>query len=339
MTKKEILALQSILSEPKPIVIVSHKNPDGDAIGSSLALANYLRQKNHDVTVIMPNDFPEFLKWLPGSSSVLFYDKQQSVCDEKIEDAKVIFTLDFNALSRVQSMESVLRKSQATFVMIDHHQEPDAYAQYVYSDPTICATAQMVYHFFEMMQDTHLINKEIAENLYTGIMTDTGSFRFSSTTSVTHRVAAELIDKGIDNAQIHQAVFDVNSPERMQMLGVALQNLKILPEFKTAYITLSQEELDKHRHKKGDTEGFVNYALSVKDVVFAIIFIEDKEEGIIKMSLRSTGDFSVNEFAKKHFNGGGHTNAAGGRSERTLDETVSYFIRTLQDYKNELSNT
>ena len=337
MTKKDILELQSLLAQPKPIVIVSHKNPDGDAIGSSLALADYLRQKKHDVSVIMPNDFPDFLKWLPGSDTVLFYDKDKEACDKIIASAALIFTLDFNALSRVDTMASVIQKCDAIVVMIDHHQAPDTYATYMYSDSSICATAQMVYHFLEMMQDTAMITKEIAENLYTGIMTDTGSFRFSSTTSVTHRVVAELIDKGVDNAKIHQAVFDTNSPERMQLLGMALQNLKILPEYKTAYITLSQEELDNHKHKKGDTEGFVNYALSVKNVVFAIIFIEHKEEGIIKMSLRSIGDFSVNEFARKHFNGGGHTNAAGGRSNRSLVDTVSYFIRTLQVYKNELN--
>jgi phosphoesterase RecJ-like protein len=338
MKKEAIVALKKLLSSPKNIVIVSHKNPDGDAIGSSLALSLYLKAKQHRVSVIMPNDFPEFLKWMPESEAVLIYDYKAKECNEKIAAADLIFTLDFNALSRVDNMQAALEGSKADFVMIDHHQEPDDYAHFTYSDTSICATAQMVYHFIEMMEDIHLLNKNIAENLYTGIMTDTGSFRFRSTTSTTHRVVAQLIDLGVDNAKVHQNVFDANSAQRMQLLGVALQNLNILPEYKTAYITLSQEELDAHNHKKGDTEGFVNYALSVKDVVFAVIFIEHKEEGIVKMSLRSTGNFSVNEFAKKHFNGGGHKNASGGRSELPLDETVSHFIRILQDYKTQLTD-
>jgi len=338
MKNEAIVALKKLLNSPKNIVIISHKNPDGDAIGSSLALGLYLKAKHHNISVIMPNDFPEFLKWMPDSDSILIYDYKTKICDEKIAAADLIFTLDFNALSRVDTMQHVLENAKADFVMIDHHQEPDDYARFTYSDTSICATAQMVFHFIEKMGDIHLLNKDIAENLYTGIMTDTGSFRFRSTTSTTHRVVAQLIDLGVDNAKVHQNVFDANSAQRMQLLGVALQNLNILPEYKTAYITLSQEELDAHSHKKGDTEGFVNYALSVKDVVFAVIFIEHKEEGIVKMSLRSTGDFSVNEFAKKHFNGGGHKNASGGRSELSLEETVSQFIRILQDYKTQLTN-
>lgn len=338
MTKNDIIELKKLLSTPKNIVIISHKNPDGDAIGSSLALAIYLKKYGHNTKVIMPNDFPGFLKWMPQNDSILLYDRNRKSCETLINKADIIFTLDFNSLARVDEMQEILEKSKAVFVMIDHHQQPADYAKYMYSDTTISSTAQMVYHFMEMMGDTAMIDADIADNLYAGIMTDTGSFRFSSTTSTTHRVIADLIDKGARNARIHQEVFDTNSFERMQLLGVALQNLRIIPEYKTAYITLSQEELDAHRHKKGDTEGFVNYALSLKDVVLAVIFIEHKEEGIVKMSFRSIGSFSVNELARTHFNGGGHLNASGGKSEKSLDETVSYFISILPAYKEQLQS-
>lgn len=221
--------------------------------------------------------------------------------------------------------------------MIDHHQQPDDYAEVTYSDVHICSTCQMVYHTLEMLDATGSIDADMATCLYTGIMTDTGSFRFRSTSSLTHRVIAQLIDKGADNAFIHQQIYDANSPKRMQLLGTALSNLKVLPEFKTAYITLSQEELDAHNYEKGDTEGFVNYALSLQNTSLALIFIENKQEGIIKISLRSEGDFSVNEMAREHFHGGGHINAAGGRSDRTMTETVDYFISILSQYKYALN--
>ncbi|RZV67839.1 MAG: bifunctional oligoribonuclease/PAP phosphatase NrnA, partial [Flavobacteriaceae bacterium] len=207
---------------------------------------------------------------------------------------------------------------------------------YVYSDVEMCSTSQMIYHFIDMLGDTSKIDADISTCLYTGIMTDTGSFRFRATTSETHRVIAELIDKGADNAQIHNNVYDTNSYGRLQLLGCAMNNLKILPDLKTSYMTLSQKELNSFDFKKGDTEGFVNYGLSVNGIVFTVIFIEHQKEGIVKISLRSKGDFDVNEFAREHFNGGGHTNAAGGRSTMSLTETVEKFITILPSYKKDL---
>jgi len=337
--QNQINALKKFLSSKRKIVILGHKGPDGDAVGATLALSQFLKKINQSTTVIVPNDFPDFLKWLPESDTILVFDKAIKQATKAIKDAELIFTLDFNTLSRVgEDMQHLLESLNTPFALIDHHQQPGDFATYKYSDVTMSSTAEMVYHFIEMMQGANLIDQSIATCIYTGIMTDTGSFRFSSTSSETHRVAAKLIDLGIDNAMIHQAVFDTNSPERMQLLGVALQNLQILEPFHTAYITLTQDELDRHNFKKGDTEGFVNYALSVKGIVFAAIFIENKQEEIIKISFRSIGDFSVNEFARNHFNGGGHNNAAGGRSSLSLKETISDFITNLQLYKNELSN-
>ena len=338
MNSTEIKDLKSLLASPKKIVIVPHKNPDGDAIGSTVALYNFLKSKQHDAVVIAPNDYPEFLKWVPGQEDVLIFEKNTEKATQLISDAEVIFTLDFNHFSRTGMMEEVLAKTETTYVMIDHHQQPDNYAKFTYSDVSCSSTCEMVYNFIEMLDETDKISPEIASALYLGIMTDTGSFRFSSTTSKTHRVIANLIDKGAKNANIHQDTFDNSSYERMQLLGVALNNMKVFSEYKTAYITLSQEELDKHNFKKGDTEGFVNYNLGIKGIIFAAIFIENKADKIIKISLRSKGDFDVNQFARKHFEGGGHINAAGGKSDLNLKETTQKFEQLLADYENELKN-
>jgi len=330
--------VKKLLASPQKIVVVGHKNPDGDAIGSCLGLSFFLNRLGHKADVVMPNDFPEFLKWLPGCDDIIIHDKDTDKSIEAINKASLIFTLDFNALNRTGNMEQFLEDCDAKFIMIDHHQEPDDYAAITYSDSSMSSTCEMVYHFIDAMDELGALCVEVSTHLYTGIMTDTGSFRFPSTTAKTHRVIAHLIEMGANNAEIHQNIYDVNSPDRMKLLGVALNNLNIMPEYNTAYITLSQKELDKHNFKKGDTEGFVNYALSIKGVKFAVIFIENKQDNIIKMSLRSKGQFSVNSLAREHYNGGGHTNAAGGRSTSPLSKTISEFISILPQYKNELTD-
>ncbi len=220
--------------------------------------------------------------------------------------------------------------------MIDHHQQPSDYAQFTYSDVSMSSTCEMVFNFIEMLGDLDRIDADIATCLYTGIMTDTGSFRFASTTSNTHKIIGTLIEHGADNSQIHNNIYDTNSYERLQLLGCALRNLKVVPEYRTAYITLSQEELNSFNFKKGDTEGFVNYGLSLKGIIFAAIFIESHQDNIIKISLRSKGGFSVNEVSRAHFHGGGHTNAAGGKSDLNMDDTIDKFISILPTYKQDL---
>ncbi len=338
MNKNDIAKVKSLLSTPQSIVIVPHKNPDGDAMGSTLALCKYLIKKGHKATVISPNEYPHFLKWMPGQEDVLVYSAFAKAAKEKIQQADLIFTLDFNHFSRTGDMQSVLAEASADYIMIDHHQEPADYAVVTYSDTTMSSTCEMVYYFIEMLGDAQDIDEEMSSCLYTGIMTDTGSFRFPSTTKKTHQVVASLIEKGAQNALIHQAIYDTNSYSKLQLLGVALKNLKVLPEYKTAYITLTQKELDDHNFQKGDTEGFVNYGLSLQGIIFAVIFIENRSENIIKMSLRSKGDFSVNEFARKHYEGGGHHNAAGGRSVLSMSKTVNQFINTLATYKSALNS-
>ncbi|HET8854313.1 MAG TPA: bifunctional oligoribonuclease/PAP phosphatase NrnA [Salinimicrobium sp.] len=336
MNKQEISEIKELLSQKRKIVVVPHKGPDGDAMGSTLAVKLLLENLGHQVALIAPNKHPEFLEWMPYQEEVIIYENAQDKSDRIIKEAEIIFTLDFNHLSRTGKMQKSLEASEAVFIMIDHHQQPDTYAKYTYSDVSMCATCQMVYHFIENMGLDQKITPQIATCLYTGILTDTGSFRYRSTTSLTHRVVAKLIEKGANNTAIHENIYDTSSYHQIQLLGAALRNLKIVDDYRTAYITLSQKELDQHNFKKGDTEGFVNYGLSVEGIVFAAIFIENEAEKIIKISLRSKGTFSVNEFARKHFEGGGHVNAAGGKSDLPLNETVEKFISILPGYKTSL---
>ena len=337
MKNEDISELKELLGTPRKIVVVPHKGPDGDAVGASLALKLFLEGQDHLVQVIAPNDYPDFLRWMPYQEEVLIYENNKEKSEEYIKDAEVIFTLDFNHLSRTGEMQEILEAAEGFFIMIDHHQQPGDYANITYSDSTMCSTCQMVYHFMDHLGFSEKITPQIATCLYTGIMTDTGSFRYRSTTSLTHRVIANLIEKGADNTSIHENIYDTNTFSRLQLLGVALKNLKIVEGLRTAYITLSQEELDRHNFKKGDTEGFVNYGLSLEGIVFAAIFIENKAESIVKISLRSKGTFSVNEFSRAHFYGGGHTNAAGGKSDLSLQDTVEKFISILPEYKTSLS--
>lgn len=339
MILKGFTELKAFLTTPKNIVIVGHRNPDGDAMGSTLALKFYLEKKGHNCTVVVPNEYPDFLHWLPGSDSTYRFDWQNNQSQKAIQNSDIIFLLDFNALHRVGSdMQKTLENYKNDFAMIDHHQQPDD-VTYMYSDTSICSTCQMVYQFIEMNNDLELIDADIATCLYTGIMTDTGSFRFRSTTSATHRIIADLIDKGAENDRIHNNVYDANSYNRLLLLGQALSNLQILPSYKTAYITLTSEEKKRFDFQKGDTEGVVNYALSLKGIIFAAIFIEDSDQEIIKISFRSKGIFSVNQFARNHFSGGGHDNAAGGKSELDMAKTVTKFTSLLPQYKSELESS
>ena len=261
MNSEEILILKQALANTSNIVIVGHKNPDGDAIGSCLGLANFLKQLEHQVTVVMPNDFPEFLKWIPETQTIINYEQHRDNVKNCLSEANLVFTLDFNALNRTGDLAQELMATNADFILIDHHQKPDDYALVTYSDVGMSSTSEMVYHFIEFMGGLNLLNKEIATQLYVGIMTDTGSFRFPATTAATHRIIAHLIEAGAPNSIIHQNIYDTNSPDRLKLLGVALNNMVMLPEYKTAYITMSQEELNNNNFKKGDTEGFVNYAI------------------------------------------------------------------------------
>ena len=325
MKIQDIQEVQLLLSTPKKIAIIPHRGPDGDAMGSTLALYHFLLKNNHEAVVVSPNEFPDFLAWMPGSETVKIFEKDKQNCTKILDEAELIFTLDFNALHRTGEMEHVLAKLKAPFIMIDHHQKPDDYATVTYSDTTFGSTCEMIYNFISFLGKKDQIGKTVGTCIYTGILTDSGSFRFPKTTGNTHRIVAELIDLGVENTEIPTLLFDNSGFERLQLLGRALQNMKVIAEHKTAYTTLTQDELNSFNYVKGDTEGIVNYGLQIKGINFAAIFIENKDEKIIKISFRSQGDFDVNQFARDHFNGGGHRNAAGGKSEETMEETIKKF--------------
>ena len=322
---KDIQAIESLLAAPKKIAIIPHRNPDGDAMGSTLGLYHFLLKNNHQPIVISPNEFPDFLAWLPGSETVKIFENDKENCTKLLEEAEIIFTLDFNALHRVGEMEKVLEVLETPFIMIDHHQKPDNYASYMYSDISFGSTCEMIYNFICFLNKKEDIDKTIGTCIYTGILTDSGSFKFPGTTGTTHRIVADLIDLGVENTKIPNLLYENSSYNRLQLLGRALQNMKVLEEHKTSYTTLTQEELDTFKHIKGDTEGIVNYGLSIKGIIFTAIFIENNDDKIVKISFRSQGDFDVNQFARDHFNGGGHKNAAGGRSEDSMEKTIHKF--------------
>lgn len=329
MNEKDIQAIQELLATPKKIAIIPHRSPDGDAMGSTLGLYHFLLKLNHNPVVIVPNDFPNFLAWLPASETVLVYENDKENVSKIIQEQELIFTLDFNALHRTGELEHVLNKLSTPMIMIDHHQAPDSYATVTYSDTSFGSTCEMVYNFIEFLGKKELIDTKIATCLYTGILTDSGGFKFPKTTGATHRIVAEFIDLGVENTEIPTLLFDNNSYNRLQLLGRSLQNMKVIPEFKTAYISLSQNELDEFHYEKGDTEGTVNYGLSIKGIIFAAIFIEHRDENVIKISFRSQGDFDVNQFARTYFGGGGHINAAGGKSYDTLANTINKFEKIV----------
>ena len=337
MRENTISKLKHQLHQETKVCIIGHKNPDGDALGSTLGLCLFLKEIGISPQVIMPNTFPKFLSWLPGTETVLCYDEDKETCEDKLNHADIVFTLDFNHLGRTGDLGDFLANLNTTFVMIDHHQEPSDYATYRLVDTQKASTCELVHEYITSEYPDTALTADIATCLYTGIMTDTGSFRFPSTTSKTHRIIADLIDAGANNSQIHQNTFDNNAESRLHLLGKALQNLKVIKALSTAYIFLSQKDLNEHGFQKGDTEGFVNYALSLEGIKFAVIFIEHKVENIIKISFRSIGDFDVNTFARTHYQGGGHKNAAGGKSDLDLQPTLQEFERKLITYKQELS--
>ncbi|MDG1054158.1 MAG: bifunctional oligoribonuclease/PAP phosphatase NrnA [Flavobacteriaceae bacterium] len=320
MYKEFTAQLKELLSTPQDCVIFPHKNPDGDALGSTLALWHFLKKEGHNCHVVSPNEYPKFLEWLPGQEQIHCFSKTPEACEKLITEATVFFTLDFNALGRIGPMDKLLGKTTTPIVMIDHHEAPQSYATLKYSDPSIGSTCEMVFNVLASW-DKSLLDKSIATCLYTGMMTDSGSFRFSSTTATTHKIVAQLLELGVDHTIIHQNIYDSYRFERLQLLGITLNNLSRVDQLAAVYTTLSQEELNSCDYQKGDTEGFVNYGLSLEGIKLAVIMIENKQEGIIKMSFRSKAGFDVNTFARKYFNGGGHFNAAGGMSTDSLENT------------------
>jgi phosphoesterase RecJ-like protein len=322
--------LAEFFSASGNILLISHINPDGDAIGAQLALFHYLKSAGKTVGMIAPNNLQEFLKWMDGSEQISIFIKHREECREMIEKADLIIMLDFNQSNRLGEAENLVLSSKAKKVVIDHHLNPDNFADLIITDPTVCSTSELIYDILSSIDGKPYMSKPYAEALYVGIITDTGNFDHGNYSGRTFRIVADLLETGIDKGMIQNLIYNNFSADRMRLLGYALnEKMVILPEYQTAYIHLSKSELSSFNYVKGDTEGFVNMPLSINGVIFSVFFVE--KEGFVKLSFRSKGTFPVNEFASRFFYGGGHLNASGGEYPDTLENTIGYFLKILKE--------
>ncbi len=329
MRKDTFPRFKQLLKKTGKPVIVTHWSPDGDAMGSSLALYLYLRKKGKKAEVIVPNAYPDFLHWLPSNKQVINFQTQESKALKMLSTADLVFTLDFNSYTRLEKLGTVLDNTRVPKVLIDHHRQPDSYPDYYFYDVNACSTCELVYDFIVGMGDRKLIDRKIASCLYTGLMTDTGSFRFPCVSAKTHAILAELLKTGIKPSDIHSAVYDSYSLDRLKLLGFALnEKLKLVEGYPVAYFTLSEKELDRFHYQKGDTEGLVNYPFSIKGIKVCALFNETEHQ--VKISFRSKGNIDMNKFARAYFNGGGHINAAGGKSTGSLQAAESRFVELVK---------
>lgn len=320
--------LQALLTAPKRCVVITHQNPDGDAMGSSLAMAGALRAKGHTAQVLTPDPPAPFLAFLPGIADVLDHKRNAALCEEAIAGAEVLFILDLNRLDRTGGMEKAVRASTVPRVLIDHHQDPEDAFTVAFSDVTSCATCGMVADILRAIGWSDVVDRSIATCLYTGLVTDTGSFRFRSTDGHAMRTAAWLMDLGVQIEQVHQAIQDDNTVSRLRLLGFLLsERMTVLAEQSTVILALSKEDLERHHHQQGDTEGFVNYGLSLRGMRLSAFFME-RPDGV-KLSLRSKGTLAVDRFLREHFEGGGHANAAGGRFNGSIEQAIARFRQLL----------
>jgi phosphoesterase RecJ-like protein len=318
------------ISASENILLICHINPDGDAVGSQLALYHYLKSVGKNVNMIAPNHLQEFLKWMDGAEHINIFIKEQRKCRKLIKETDLIIMLDFNHPNRLGEAEEPVKASRAKKVIIDHHLDPADFADLIISMPTKCSTSELVHEVILKISQTPFINKSYAEALYVGIVTDTGNFEYGTYTSRTFRIAADLLDSGIEKEKILNLIYNNFSSERLRLQGFALnKRMVVLPELKSAYIFLTKADLKEYNHVKGDTEGFVNMPLSIKGIHFAALFIE--KDNFIKLSFRSKGCFPTNEFAALYFSGGGHLNASGGEYFDTLDNTIAHFITSLKE--------
>jgi bifunctional oligoribonuclease and PAP phosphatase NrnA len=322
--------LSKLFSSAENILIISHINPDGDSVGAQLALYHYFRSIDKNVTLLAPNNLQEFLKWMDGAAEINIFIKDRKKGRMLIEKADLIIMLDFNQPGRLGEAESKVLSSKAKKVIIDHHLDPGNFADLVISDPSMCSTSELVHELICKITAAKFMNLSYAEALYVGIITDTGNFEHGSYSSGTFRIVAELLDAGINKEKIINLIYNNFSGDRLRLQGFALnRRMVVLPEFRTAYIYLSKEDLKEYNYVKGDTEGFVNMPLSIKGIDFSALFIE--KDDFIKLSFRSKGNFPSNELASLYFSGGGHRNASGGEYSDTLENTISYFLKVLKE--------
>lgn len=326
--------LNDFLQSSRKIVLTSHVNPDGDAVGSSLGLYHFLKKRGHEVQVLLPNAIPDFLHWLPSLDQIRFFDSEEALCRKYIQEADLIFSLDYNGLYRIEEMGALIAKTEVRKVMIDHHLEPEDFADYQLSDPSASSTCELVYDFIQMLDGLDELDQKMLNCLYTGILTDTGAFRHATSPKL-FRIAADLNERGVDNTGLQDLLFNSYSEKRLRLLGFCIhERMEVYPAYRTAVIALSQRDYQQYDIQRGDLEGVVNFLLRIQHVRFAALITERRN--IVKLSMRSKGTFSVQQIAVQHFNGGGHRNAAGGSSEESLSKTLQRFKEILPDYETEL---
>ena len=327
----------ALLKNNSNIVITSHHNPDGDAIGSSLGLYHILKELGINANIVIPNEIPDFLSWLPEANKIIRFSKQKKVAQKLIGEANIIFALDFNGPGRLETMKNDFCNSKAIKILIDHHPQPENIFQWQLSETKASSTAELVYEFASIINAENEINLQAAQSIFTGIMTDTGSFSYACSNPRTFEIVAKLISKGVKIEEVQQHVYNNFSENRMRLVGHALATkMKVFPEYRSAFISLTRNELNQFKYKIGDTEGLVNYPLSIKNIVFSALLIENTD--CVKVSLRSTGNFPTNKISEMYFNGGGHVNAAGGKSFASMSETEEKFLEIVQKLQNELKN-
>jgi phosphoesterase RecJ-like protein len=324
-----------IKGSPQSILILSHRNPDGDAIGASTALYNLLTKMGHKVNIVVPNTVPGFLQWMPGADQVIIYSKSSERVDNLFQETTLIFSVDFNDINRIREFEKHYAGNNAYKVLIDHHPDPAPLSDLIISDTRVSSTSELLYNFVHWIDLSRLIDKEIAMCIYAGIMTDTGCFSFNSSLPETYKIVAELLAYDFDKDMVFDRIYNNFSTDRMRLMGYCLdKKLQVLPEYKTAYLSLTQEEMRQYNFRIGDSEGFVNLPLSIEGIRFSVLFIENKD--LVRVSFRSKGNFRVNKIAAEYFQGGGHANAAGGESYDSLQKTVEKFVNLLPKFKDEL---
>jgi phosphoesterase RecJ-like protein len=329
--------LSELLESSDNILLISHINPDGDAIGAQLALYQYLTYKGKKVEMMCPNNLQEFLKWMDNADKIKVFIRKRKKCVRLIEDADLIIMIDFNQPSRLGESEKYVIGSKAVKVIIDHHLEPHDIASLLIYDPSRCSTSELVHEMITIINGKPFDDKSYSEDIYVGIVTDTGNFEYGAYTGRTLRITADLLESGIDRGKILNVVYNNFSADRMRLLGLALnKRMTVLTEYRTAYIFLTKKDLSDFNHVKGDTEGFVNLPLSIKGINFSVLFVE--KDNFVKLSFRSKGNFPVNEFASKYFSGGGHLNASGGEYYDTLENTIKYFMKVLDENQKLLKN-
>ena len=337
LTNSEIQELKQLLNKKNKIVITSHTNPDGDAVGSTLAMYHYLTKLGNNVEMLVPNKFPDFYAWLPESENIVLYEMQSKYSQNILANADIIFSLDYNALSRLGALSEIVANTKGKRILIDHHIDPDTESfDYCHSNVDTSSTAELVYDFITRLGDESLIDKRTGEAIYTGIVTDTGSFSFSCNRPETYIITSKLVSLGVDTQKIHKLIYDTFSENRLRLLGYAISHRMVVwEELHTALIFLSKSDLKKYNYQVGDTEGVVNFPLSMDKVNMSLLITEKDNQ--LRLSFRSKGNFSVNDLARNHFNGGGHRNAAGGKTNEDVDSLISRLNGILENQKEDLN--